>query len=131
MNLSQAIHILGGNFAKCKVKQNRGYSDRKDGGLSISFHYTKMYGKNIWWTSESVLIADSFNYTIIALQRYGLLVLPCKVLISYWEELNVSYLKSGRRNIRIKEENGNIYLYNSKDQNDVDVTQYLRQCEVK
>ena len=90
-----------------------------------------MYGKNIWWTSESVLIADSFNYTIIALQSYGLLVLPCKVLISYWEELNVSYLKSGRRNIRIKEENGNIYLYNSKDQNDVDVTQYLRQCEVK
>lgn len=130
MNLEQALKILGGDFAKCRVNRSRAFSDREDGGLSVCFHYTKMYGSNVWWTSETFLAVDSCNYLIIALQNRGLLVLPRKVLIGYWTDLKVSTLKSGRRNIRIKEEYGKIYLYNCSNQRPIDVTEHLHPCEV-
>lgn len=130
MNLEKALKILDGDFAKCRVNRNRAFSDREDGGLSVCFHYTKMYESNVWWTSETFLAVDSCNYLIIALQNRGLLVLPRKVLIDYWTDLKVSTLKSGRRNIRIKEEYSKILLYNRSNQRTIDVTEHLHPCEV-
>lgn len=130
MNLEQALKILDGDFAKCRVNRNRAFSDREDGGLSVCFHYTKMYESNVWWTSETFLAVDSCNYLIIALQNRGLLVLPRRVLIDYWTDLKVSTLKSGRRNIRIKEEYSKILLYNRSNQRPIDVTEHLHPCEV-
>lgn len=132
MNIEQALQILGGDFAKCRANnRNRAFSERENGGLSVSFHYTKEYSNGVWWTSESPLAVDSCDYLIIALQNCGLLVLPRKVVMfDYWANLNVSTLKGGRRNIRIKSENGKLLLYNRENQTAVDVTEYLYQCEV-
>lgn len=133
MNLEKALQILGGAFAKCHVgkNKNQAFSSREDGGLSVCFRYTKMYVGNVWWTSESPLTIDGCNYLIIALQNRGLLVLPRQVVMSdYWSALNVSMLKSGRRNIRIREEDGKFVLYNRRNQTSADVTEYLHPCDV-
>lgn len=131
MNLEQALHILGGNFAKCQVNKNRAYSSKEYGGLSLCFRYSRKYEGNVWWTSESPLTIDGTEFIIIALQHCGLLVLPRNiVLYKYWADLNVSTLKNGRRNIRIKEEEVKIFLYNRREQPTVDVTEYLRPCVV-
>lgn len=132
MNIEQALQILGGDFAKCRANnRNRAFSEREKGGLSVSFHYTKEYGSNIWWTSEFFDAVDGYDYIIIALQNCGLLVLPRKVVMyDYWANLNVSSLKGGRKNIRIKSENGKMLLYNRDTQPTIDVTEHLRQCEV-
>lgn len=133
MNLEKALQILGGDFAKCHVgkNKNQAFSRREDGGLSVCFRYTKMYDGNVWWTSESPLTIDGSNYLIISLQNRGLIVLPRQVVMfDYWSALKVSMLKSGRRNIRIREEYGKLVLYNRKNQATVDVTEYLHPCDV-
>lgn len=132
MNIEQALQILGGDFAKCRPNnRNRAFSERQNGGLSVSFHYTKEYSNGVWWTSESPLAVDGYDYIIIALQNCGLLVLPRKVVMyDYWANLNVSTLKGGRKNIRIKSENGRLLLYNRDTQPTIDVTEHLRPCGV-
>lgn len=130
MNIEQALHILGGEFAKCSINRNRAFSKRENGGISICFHYSKLYEKCKWWTSESFLIVDSFNYIIVALQNCGILALPCKLVKDYWHELNVSALKNGNRNIYIKEDAGKIVLYNRSNQHFVNVTEHLHPCVV-
>ncbi len=131
MTLEQALKILGGNFAKCTVNKNHAYSNKEDGGLSICFRYSRKYEGNVWWTSESPLTIDGTEFIIIALQHCGLLVLPRNiVLYKYWSDLDVSTLKNGRRNVRIKDEDGRIFLYNRKGQQAVDVTEYLQPCNV-
>ncbi len=134
MNLAKALQILGGDFSECEVARNRNYAIHRNGRgrLSVRFHYSKMYdGGNIWWTSEFPLNLEGCDYLIIALQSRGLLVLPSDVVsLKYWEKLNVPALKSGRRNIRIREDNGRLVLYNRKGQDVVDMTEYLHPCEV-
>lgn len=133
MNLEKALQILGSNYAKCHVgkNKNQAFSNREDGGLSVCFRYTKMYDGNAWWTSESPLTMDNGDCIIIALQHRGLLVLPRNVVMQdYWADLNVSTLKSGRRNIRIREEDDKFVLYNRKNQTIVDVTEFLHPCDV-
>ena len=133
MNLEQALKILGGDFSKCEVTKNKheAYSKREDGGLSVRFRYSKVYDNYIWWTSEMPINVDCSNYIIIALQNRGLLVLPREIIIHhYWDKLNVSTLKNGRRNIRIKEDDGKLVLFNRKDQETIEVTKYLHSFNV-
>lgn len=133
MDLEKALQILGGNYAKCHIgkNKNQAFSNREDDSLSVCFRYTKMYDGNIWWASESPLTMDSSDCIIIALQHRGLLVIPRNIVMQdYWNDLNISTLKNGRRNIRIKEEDGKLILYNGKKQATVDVMEYLLPCEV-
>lgn len=128
MNLQQTLKILGSDFAKCHVgsNKNQAFSNREDGSLSVCFRYSKMYDGNVWWTSELPLTIDACDFIIIAMQGCGLLVLPRNVvMLQYWEDLDVSTLKSGRRNIRVKAENGKLYLYNRTNQPKIDVSEYL------
>lgn len=132
MKLEKALQILGDDFAKCHVDKNKNqaFSNREDGGLSVCFRYTKIYDGYVWWTSESPLTMENCDYLIIALQNRGLLVLPRKVVLNYWDKFNVSTLKHDFRNIRIREEDGKLVLYNGKSQDTVDVTEFLQACEV-
>lgn len=132
MNLEKVLQILGGDYAKCHVgkNKNQAFSNREYGGLSVCFRYTKMYDGNVWWTSESPLTMGSCDCIIIALQDRGLLVLPRKIVLEYWDKFNVSTLKHGYRNIRLKEADGKLVLYNGKSQATVNVTEYLHPCEV-
>lgn len=63
----------------------------------------------------------------IAIEGKGALVIPATIIEEYWKKNNVSILSNGRRNIRIRECGGLIYLYNSSKQNLIDVTEYLHQ----
>lgn len=127
MNLENALKALGGDFAKCRVGnlKNQTFSHREDGGLSVCFRYTKEYDGKVWWTSEQPLTMDSCDYLIIALQNLGLLVLPRKVVLNYWETLKVSTLKDGRRKIYVGDKDGKTVLYNGKSQDTIDVSEYL------
>ena len=122
MKIEQALSILGSDFADFKIKGICAYSPTS----SICFRYSKMYDDNpIWWTSEYFIRADSSDFVIIAIENRGILVIPSKVIKDYWYFLDMGSLANGRKNIRIKEENGKIVLYNKKDQPTYDITEYL------
>jgi len=122
MKLEQALSILGKDFEDFKVKGNVAHSTK----YSICYRYSKMYdGKPVWWTSETFLRADASDFVIISIEHRGILVIPSKVIKDYWYNLKVGALANGRIKIRIKEEDGKIVLYNNKEQDTYDVSEYL------
>jgi len=124
MKIEQALSVLGKDFENFKVKGNVAHSYK----YSICYRYTKMYmynDKPIWWTAEFPLRADASDFVIIGIENRGILVIPSKVIKDYWYNLEVGALADGRMNIRIKEDNGKIVLYNNKEQETYDVTEYL------
>lgn len=132
MNLEQALQILGGDFAKCRVSLNRAFSDRQDGGLSLCYRYAQRQDGPAWLTSELTLNVDSADYLIIALQGRGLLVLPRKLVFhDYWFANNFPLLKQGIREIFIREDSGKILLCDASGKELLDVTEYLQPCGVE
>lgn len=122
MKIQQVLSLLGQDFNDFKVKGNVAHSPK----FSICYRYSKMYdGKPLWWTSETFLRADASDFVLIGIENRGVLVVPSKVIKDYWYNLNVGSLANGRIKIRIKEDKGNIVLYNNKDQDTIDVTEYL------
>lgn len=131
MNLEQALQILGGNFAKCCVHDNRAFSLHQDGGLSVCFRYAERQDGPAWYTSERTAYVDSSDFLIIALQGCGLLVLSRKlVFYDYWLDHNFPALIQGIREIFIREDGGKILLCDASYKPLIDVTEHLRPCEV-
>lgn len=132
MNLEQALQILGGNFAKCCVTNNRAFSDRQNGRLSVCFRYAERQDGPAWLTSERTAYVDSSDFLIIALQGRGLLVLPRKlVFYDYWLDHNFPALIQGIREIFIREDNGKILLCDASGKALFDVSEHLRPCGVE
>lgn len=122
MSLREVVPYLKGRFPSLKVNRSRACSD----SVSICYRYSKLYPEEqVWWTGEEPERLKTCDYLVLALQYKGLFVVPTHKILEYWEKLDVRPLANGRRNIRIKEVDGDVVLYNKINQGYYSISEYF------
>ncbi len=66
---------------------------------------------------------------VVALGYDGIIIIPSKIVLDFGEKYNVSTLKNGRQNVRLKMEHGSLYLYEGS--NNIDLTDQFIQSNAK
>lgn len=124
LNIDQAIKLLPVHFERPIILDTRRkIISTSKGNLMFraSREYSEIFSDKTWWTSVSKdALKDEIKYVVVALGYDGIIIIPSKIVLDFGEKYNVSTLKNGRQNVRLKMEHSRLYLYEGS--NYIDLT---------
>lgn len=115
LNIDQAIKLLPDEFGHPVIIDTRHkYISTAKGKLVFraSREYSEIFSDKTWWTSVTKdALKDEIKYVVVALGYDGIVIISSATILTFGEKYNVSTLKNGRQNVRLKMEHGRLYLY--------------------
>ncbi|MBQ8221494.1 MAG: hypothetical protein IJZ31_09880 [Bacteroidaceae bacterium] len=86
--------------------------------------------QNVLWSGvdKDMLLEKEVSFLCMTAGFMGILLIPVECLIQYIENNNVSTLKNGRTNLRIRTDEGRFVLYDTNAK-ELDLTNYFIQNE--
>lgn len=86
--------------------------------------------QNVLWSgvNKEMLLEKEVSFLCMTAGFMGILLIPVECLIQYIENNNVSTLKNGRTNLRIRTDEGRFVLYDTNAK-ELDLTNYFIQNE--
>lgn len=121
VDIITALGILGEKFRL--ISRNRNYAITPNG--KIIYRFSRKYPDNTWWVAEYPEKMLDYDYIILFLNTYGIVVVPSKVIYQYGKDNHVRLLKGGRQSFRIRVENGHPVIYNKVTDPTLDLFTYF------
>ena len=128
LNAEEIQNLLQSEFGK-SYQIGRSQTFESENHKRFILSKSKEYDNGFFWSSYDFasFSENRINYFVLAVAKYGILVLPVEIFASYAPF--TSKLKSGRDNIRIQRKADKFYLVGKKPFVDVELTPYFRKLQ--